>query len=229
MKVIFLVIFTSLSLSSIGQGKAKTIEFKKGEVFDLIFLRQKEGSEKAFKTYFDKAIPIVKKHGYNSGLGFSIKENPMQGNYHPQTMVVAKWNSLEDREKAMESLEKEKVDFHKLRREIWANFDMTYYELKNDLHFQVDPEMYNVVTAYWFRPNESGAEFVKDLYKTISARKGKLLVNLANGESPYGYHYDPDLLIISSWKNKKAFEMFKSDEDALSHYTISHINQFQIK
>jgi len=229
MKVLQIMMAFLLCLPLIGQDKIKSFDFKKGEVMDVIFMRQKAGTEEKGKRYLETAVPFAMKLGYTPQSGFVISETPIEGNYHPSAMILGKWSSIADRSNASLALEREFPDFHEQRREIWANFDMTYYELRNDLSFTVDSDQYNVATAYWFKPNEVSSSFAKKLYQKIASKGGKLLVNLAYGESPYNYHHDPDLLIISSWKNKKAFEAFKAAEDKISHETIVQVNQFRIQ
>lgn len=222
-------LLTTIFFESHAQSDVKSYSFKKGEVFDIIFLSNKEGVEDKLKAYFSTAFPIATKMGYAGLGGFPIIESPLQGNYHPQSMVFGKWTNLENREKFVENIDEEMPTFHQMRRDIWSTFNLVYYKLKEDLFFEIDPNKYNVVTYYWKNDNRSFQQFKKEWLQKTENAGGKITLELTDGTSPFGYTYDPDYLAITTWESKEIFEKFYKENLKMNHSSIIQANQFKIK
>lgn len=58
---------------------------------------------------------------------------------------------------------------------------------------------------------------------------GKLLIQLKNGQSPFGYRYDPDYFVITSWENEAAFKKFQERNQPMEIQRIEYINEFILK
>ena len=220
-----------LSVLSVGvQAQSEVISYslKKGQVFDIIFLNTKTGSEDVQKIYFERVFPIAKEGGYMPLKGLAV-EGSLQGNYHPEVMVFGAWTSVELREKFVADIEKLVPDFHAMRREIWSTFDLTYWEVGQDYSFDIDPTKFNVVTAYWSSDDAVFPKFRKTWLKQVEKSGGNKLIGFFKGSSPFGYEYNPDHLTIVEWESKEAFEKFQKKNLAMDHDGVRHVNQFRIQ
>lgn len=216
--------FISFSLQS--QSKVLTFSYKKGQVMDIILLNTKPDTKEALNNYFKTAFPVAEKHGYNRQIGLSLAPTPTQGNFHPESMIFGYWNTHDSRKNFLAEIDDVMPNFHKARREIWSNFNLTYYELKNDLSFQVDRNKYNVVTAYWKNDASDFDKFINNWNSKAKKAGGKEVVNLKDGQSPFGYYYSPDYLVITEWESKAAFDKFYKENLKMNHKGIKHVNQF---
>lgn len=231
-QAIILVLFTFFFIENLqAQDKVavKSYSFAKGEVLDIIFLQSKSNVDSLWKVYRNGPMPLAAKLGHKSLQNFEILEPPTQGNYHPTFMIIGTWPNLKDRIVGMEKIENEIEGFHELRRGIWSKFDMTYYEMEEALSFEVKPDRYNVATAYWKNGEDGFENYIKEWEQGVKLSKGELLVDLQEGKSPFGYHYQPDYLSITSWTSKEAFESFYNKNLKMDHRSIQHVNQFRIQ
>ncbi len=225
LNIVFFILLTGLICPGLqAQSEKKSYELKKGQVFDIIFLTNKPEVEDKLQDYFKRAFPLANADGYHGLGGFGIKEN-RQGNYHPKTMVFGYWNDLEGRERFLNTVKTNMPDFHEMRRQIWSTFALTYWEMQEDLSFEVDLSHYNVVTAYWKKNGQSLAGFQKEWQTKAKKAGGKTIVTFTEGTSPFGYHYAPDYLIMTSWASQEAFEAFYNENLKMDHSAISHVNQ----
>ncbi|MEO9869071.1 hypothetical protein [Ekhidna sp.] len=217
-----------LSLGVQAQSEIKSYSLKKGQVFDIIFLSTKDGTDDIQKDYFKLAFPIAEKGGYTPLNGFAI-DSSLQGNYHPEVMVFGAWESIELREKFVANIDKSVPNFHEMRRAIWSNFDLTYWEVSQDYSFDVNPEKFNVVTAYWGIDDAEFQKFRKDWLKQVKESGGNKLIGFLKGSSPFGYEYNPDFLSIVEWESKQAFDSFNAKNKGMDHSSVKHVNQFAIQ
>ncbi len=213
-----------------AQSEIKEYSIATGQVFDIIFLNNRSAPEvkELSQDYFKRAFPIAEANGYHSLGGFGISENTL-GNYWPSTMVFGYWDTLDGREKFLKAVEIQMPDFHEMRRKIWSTFGLTYYESANDLTFNIDKTKFNTVTAYWGKDEKGFEKFKQSWLKQAKKAGGSTKVEFANGQSPFGYHYDPDFLVITEWENKDAFEQFHVQNAAMDHSSVEHVNQFSLK
>lgn len=223
--IIITFIFLLASNLQAQSGKI-TYDIKKGQVFDIIMLANKEGVEAKLQDYFKRAFPHATAAGYHGLDGYAIKESPTQGNYHPETMVFGYWDDLPGRLKFLETIEDNMPDFHQMRRDIWSTFGLTYYTFDNDTSFEIDRAKVNVVTAYWKKEGEDFEVFKKEWQAKMRKAGGKLTIGFTNGTSPFGYHYNPHYLMITSWDSKEDFEAFRKQNVKMDHKAIEHVNQF---
>lgn len=219
---ILLIGLTTTKLEA--QTEKQSYSLKKGQVFDIIFLSNKPDVDAKLQDYFKRAFPLANADGYHSLVGFGIKEN-RQGNYHPQSMIFGYWDNLKGRKNFLKTVDSKMTDFHQMRREIWSTFALTYWEIKEDLNFQVDPTKFNVVTAYWKKEGQTMQAFKKEWENKARKAGGKTLVALSEGTSPLGYYYAPDYLVITSWDNRESFEAFYKQHQKMDHKAIKHVNQ----
>lgn len=198
---------------------------KKGQVFDIIFLSTKDSTEALQKKYFSTAFPVAGKAGYNPLKGFGIKQKPLQGNYHPSAMIFGAWPSIEVREKFLVDIVKEVPDFHSMRKEIWSNFDLTYWEIQEDISFDVDRSKFNVVTSFWKKEGASIKSYKNEWLKKSAKEGATKLIQLENGTSPFGYHYNPDFLVMTTWEDKESYDAFMKKVSELDQSAIKLIHE----
>ncbi|WP_378180922.1 hypothetical protein [Aquimarina sp. SS2-1] len=214
--------------SGIAQSKTKSYSFNKGEVLDIIFLTTKPDVKQKIQHYFKTAFPVAERLGYHSLKGFTIKESPTLGNYHPQAMIFGYWNDLNGRQKFLETIEQTMPDFHQERRNIWSTFDLTYYEMKENTSFEINTEKHNVVTSYWQKDPKAFQEYIKELEQKVRKAGGLIKVVLTNGRSPKGYYHNPDYLTIIEWRDPSTFEKFYAENLTQHHPSVLQVNQFKI-
>lgn len=228
-KYILLLFAVFIFYGASGQDDIRTYSFKSGEVLDILLLNLNAESDSLKKVYFNEAIPIAIQSGYKPSKSFAIKDSPLQGNYHPQFMIVASWPSEAVRQKCYGELI-EKVDgFHQMRRDIWTNFNVAYYPLREDLSFNVDMSRYNVATAYWQKKDESMSDFISNWKQLMHDFNGQMIVDLTDVKSTFGYIYTPEHYMITSWESKEQFERFKKENLKMNHDNVEQVHQFRIQ
>jgi len=181
------------------------------------------------QDYFKRASPIAQANGYASGGGFGIAGTPTQGNYHPEVMAIGTWPSVDQRLAGVIALETEMTDFHEMRRKIWPTFNLTYYEMEEDVSFTIDPEKYYVVTMFWAKKKGPFAKFKSRWEATQFRNGGRQLITLMEGASPFGYHFNPDYFTLIEWESEAAFRAALAEDDKLDRSGVRHLNQFPIK
>lgn len=216
------------SFNLFAQANKHTYHLKKGQVFDILFLTQKANTKEQFRRYIKTYIPIGKKFGYHSLKGFRIKSSPSQGNYQPQNLVLAYWDNLKLRKQFLAEVETNHPNFHQHRRDIWARFDLTYYEVSQDTSFEIDKQKYVVVTAYWQKNKMGFGKFKRAWRKKVKQSKGTIKLELNKGVSPFGYDYNPDYFTITEWDSKEAFEQFYRANLQMNHQAVKQVHQFKI-
>lgn len=224
---IILVVSTSILFDycAYGQSTIKSVALKKGEVLDILLLTQNPDVKEDLQSYFQTAFPVAKRMSYQPVPGFKIKAHA-QGNHSPANLILGKWNDIEKRETFLEEIINEVPDFHERRRKIWSYFGLSYFEMKEDLSFEIDRSRYNVATAYWLSEGSKSNKFYKGWKQKIDDMDGQVLVQLSDGTSPFGYRYDPDYFVISSWENEAAFNAFNKVTQEMKADGIEHVNEF---
>lgn len=219
-------LFMAMSLDA--QSKPQTLNLKKGQAFDIILLTNAPDSKEAQDDYFKRAFPIALESGYAPAFGKGI-DTPTKGNYHPEVMAFGTWPSIVARVSALTQLETRMTDFHEMRRKVWTNFDMTYYEVKEDISITFDPEKYYVATMFWASKKGKFAKF-KQRWEAIRLKQGgRQLIRLTDGASPFGYHFNPTYLTITEWNSEADFRAAKTADDGLDYSGVLHLNQFPLK
>ena len=229
MRLLFVCLFCfSFATSLSGQAKPKTITLTKGQAFDIILFNNNPAAKAERKDYFQRAFPIARSFGYKPSASFGVAETPTRGNYHPDFLVTGTWPSVSARALALEALQSGMADFDEMRRKVWSSFNMTYYEVKEDLTITTDTTKYYVATTFW---KEKPGRFAKFLRKWEARQQqfgGKVLITLSDGASPFGYYYNPDYLVITEWASEEAFCATLPADDQAGFRGVKHLNQFPI-
>ncbi len=212
-----------------AQSEKKQFSLQKGQVLDVLFINTRAGVEDLQKEYFQTVFPLASKLGYHRLPGFPISNVPLQGNYHPEFLALAYWDDLDSRSSAMATIEKEVPDFHDRRKAIWTSFNITYFELQEDVSFEIDEHKYYVVSAYWGEDKGAFRQFQKDWLKGCKEAGGQTQLVLTNGESPYLYYHNPDFLAITAWDNQEAFEAFNERNLEMGHKVAQRVNEFHVQ
>ncbi len=221
------MVFLLLTLGEplMAQSEVKTYNFKQGEVLDVLLLSAKPNYDSLFAIYRKTAFPVAMRMSYTPIPGYRIKEYT-QGNFQPESFILGKWASLAKREQFLAEIETHVPDFHQQRRNIFKNFHLTYYEMPSDISFEINKGKMIVATAYW-RSNDPGFQrFQKQWLKAAKRTKGKTILSLEHGKSPFGYFYQPDWMTITEWESPAAFEAFQAKVNKLGSNGLQHVNQF---
>lgn len=208
-----------------AQSSETSYSFKKGEVLDLLLLSGKPNSDSLFANYRKTAFPVAMRMSYTPMPGYRIKEYT-QGNFHPQSFIFGKWESIAKREQFLAEIETHVPDFHQQRKNMFSLFHLTYYEMPTDVNFEIDKNKVVVVTAYWKDDSQHFQQFRKKWSKAAKRAKGKTVLVLENGKSPFGYFYQPEWLTITEWDSRAQFEAFKAKNLKIGTDGIKHVNQF---
>ncbi len=223
-----IALFFTFSINVYAQSKITSYNLKKGEVFDILVLSTKPDTKALFEIYRKTAFPVAFKLSYTPLPGYKITENTM-GNHEPQSFILGKWGSIEKREQFLAEIEKEVPDFHEQRRNLWSYFGLTYYEMSNDVSFEINRDKFTIVTAYWYKNKAEFLHFKKEWLQKLNKAGGEIIIELTEGKSPYGYYYNPDYMVIVQWEGKETFENFKKESIKINNHGLQHINQFVIK
>lgn len=226
--VVLALLFTS-TFALKAQSNLKSYSFKKGQVLDLILLNTKSDAQEELAYYFKTALPVATKYGYKGLGGLALKSSPSQGNYHPESLIFGVWNSLRERKDFLTNIEDVMPEFHQSRRNIWSSFNMTFWEVEDDLSFTVNTAKFNVATAYWQNDKSGFQKFKKSWNDLAKKTGGREILALANGDSPFGYYYNPDYMVITEWDSKSDFEKFLKENLKMKHDAVKHVNQFIIQ
>lgn len=227
--VLFLLLL-NISIHSFGQGKLVKYELKKGEAFDILLATTKAGSKDSFKEYREKAFPVAVEMGYSFLPGFNISEI-VQGKTQPKGIIMGKWTSLATREKFLDVIEERVPNFHQLRKDIWSLFNVTYYEIKEDYFFELDPSKIIVATACWKKENTQSQfdSFINKWKNALKKTDGTIKLELTNGKSPSGYVYNPDIMVIAQWDSLEDFEAFQKLNLKMDFNILKNVNQFVLE
>ena len=212
-----------------SQAQVKTYDLKKGEAFDLLLLDQIPETGELFQDYFKTAGAVAKEYGYLPQRGYRVKQEPLQGNYWPSLVIIAKWKDYDKRTQFLTDVVKKVPDFHARRRQLWSTFFLTYWEVEKDQKVEVRADKYNVMTAYWSEDEASFNSFTDNWKNTANEHGGKVLLELNDGKSPFGYAYAPEFLTITQWESKEAFDKFYQKNLSMPHQGVKHVNQFIIE
>lgn len=227
MRLLFFLLLCSAGLAA--QTKSKTVDLRKGQVFDVLLLTNNPDAKDLRQDYFKRAFPIAKANGYVSGGGFGVVGPPIRGNYQPEAMAIGTWPGIAERSAGLQALEGEMADFHEMRRKVWPTFHLTYYEMKEDVTFTVSTGNYYVVTAFWAEKKGRFRKFLKQWEARQAREGGKPLLVLTDGTSPFGYELNPDYFTITEWSSEAAFRNSLPEDNKTGYPGVSHLNQFQIK
>ena len=226
-KLSFLIgcIWVTSSTFLVAQSNEINYSLKKGEVLDLIFMTMESGSEKDLKNYLNQAVSVAQKYSYQTLPGLKISDYTA-GNLNADLLVIGKWKTLERRKTFSNEILNHVPDFHEQRRKIWSHFGLTYYELTKDLDFTIDKSQYNVTTSYWVENTKSFKRALGQWTEKVVESGGQIRLTLAGGKSPFGYHYQPDFIIITAWKDEESFNNFRNKHRNMLNSKLNHINQF---
>lgn len=207
------------------------VTLKKGQVLDVLPLKQNpDANPDNIKKYLaDTILPRFVELGYVPLINIRVAKNgALQGNYTPDVIVFGAWKNTEKLDAIMKQGMKEFPDMHDLRRNIWTVFYNTHYKLKEDVSFDLNPSRFYVATSYWKKSPDAWNTMVADVIKNVGKHDGKVLLTLTEGESPYGYYYNPDGFFITEWENKTAFLTFMDAFQSTEREQLKHINQFEL-
>lgn len=201
--------------------------FKKGEVMDIMLLTTAPNSEEKYEKYKRTAFPVAFKYSYQPQIGFNISKLTL-GTHLPANLIFGKWENKEKREDFLAIITTKVSDFHEQRRALFPYFDLTYYEMPRDINFTINREKHNVVTSFWKQDLKTFAQFSKQWEKQIKKAGGIIIIQLKEGISPLGYHYNPDVLYIIEWNNEAAFNAFAKQHPLASYEALKNVHQFII-
>lgn len=229
MKLLTALMVSCFIFSTVNAQDQRTqIQYKKGEVLDIILASLQPDTDEKYNRYRKTAFPIAMEYSFELMPVFGIRELILGTNF-PSTFIFGKWNSIENREAFLENITTRLPDFHDQRRHLFNQFGLTYYEVEEDLNFFIDEGKHTVATAFWKGEMKGYSTFLKDWKKKVEESGGKIIVELTNGTSPTGYYYNPDSFILVEWNTQEAFEGF-SKENPLSVYEVlQNVHQFRIE
>lgn len=222
------VLFFILPMRIVAQQDVQNYHFKKGEVLDILLLSAHSNSTELFDRYKKTAFPVAFKYSYTPIPGFGIKALTL-GNHLPSSFIFGKWESLKKREGFLTNITREVPDFHQQRRDIFSFFGLTYYEMAEETEFSISKSKFNVVTAFWQKDASSFTDFLFSWKKRIKKAGAKIVIQLHNGTSPLGYHYDPDILLIVQWEDERSFHTFAEQYPLASYAPLENVHQFVLE
>lgn len=211
-----------------AQTEVKKLDFKKGEVLDILLFNGKPELGKLFPRYKETAFAFALQTGYQPQPLLSVLETT-QGGYQPGSFVFGKWTNLNSREKFLKEITTKVPDFHQQRRAMWSTFYLAYYEMENDVTFEIDPSKVIVATAYWKDGDAQFNGFKKEWLKKAERNGAKILLELIDAKSSTGYMYKPNYVVLTEWKDRGAFDAFHKENIKMGDNGVQNVNEFIIQ
>lgn len=228
-KLITLLTIFIFSLTSVNsQSKVRTLDFKKGEVLDILLFTGKPDMGKYFPEYKKTAFAFALKSGYTPQPILNIIETT-EGGLQPGNFVFGKWKNLERREQFLNEIDKKVPDFHQQRRKMWSTFYLSYFEMKENTSFEINPNKINVATAYWFNNKKDINKFKKEWLKSVEKSGANIILELKDAKSSVGYMYKPDFIVITAWHSRASFNNFKKEIFLKENKSVKNVNEFIIQ
>ncbi len=207
----------------------KTYTFDKGQVLDVLYLTRRPDTGAALQDYFKTAGPIARKLKYTPHGAIRVASKPSQGNLYPDVVAFGTWpGGFADRDSAYRRLLTELPDLQSRRMDIWSSFNMTQYELNEDVVLTMDKAKHYMLTAYWLEDASTLDAFEASFIEALQATSGTSKMLLTGGRSPFGYAFTPDLVVISEWDNILDQAKFVDASKRLNTLGVSHVNQFPV-
>lgn len=229
MKTLLVIIISCFIISEVkAQDQPISIEYKKGEVLDIILASVQPDSDEEYNHYRKTAFPIAFEYSFELMPVFGIKEL-IVGTSFPTTFVFGKWESREKREGFLDNITTRLPDFHDQRRNLFNYFGLTYYVMKEDVTFFIDEEKHIIANAFWKDGAINYSAFLEDWKKKVEEAGGKVIIELSNGTSPTGYFYNPDTFIIVEWETKESFNDFSKATPLSEYDVLKNVHQFRIE
>ena len=225
---LLLIVLAVFFSNAKAQNNSIQIEYKKGEVLDIILNTTQSDSEEAYNRYRKTAIPIAFEYSFQLMPVFDIVEAKL-GLSVPSNFILGKWDSIKKREDFLKNIVSRLPDFHEQRKNLFTDFVLTYYELEKDVSFHVNKEKYNVATSFWKDDEKSYTTFVHDWKDKVEELGGKIILELSNGNSPTGYYYNPDSFILVEWETEWAFTEFLKANPLSTYEVLQNVHQFSIE
>lgn len=213
-----------------SSAQIRSYDFKKGEVIYIILTHQRKGSDELFKKYRQDFFPMAMEYTYAPFWdGFLLIDEVLQGGNTYDGVVLGKWGSKAKRKEFAKMIYEVAPDFDKKRREIWYSFDQTTYDVKEDMTLSVNMARYNVYTTLWCDKARHCRSYAKKWTSAAEKEGGKVLLYLTDGSSPSGYYYLPDVLLLSEWPSRSAYERFATEMNKIDASCVVNINEFQLQ
>ena len=215
--------------TALAQDETKTFSFAKDQVLDILYLTRHPDTGAALQDYFKSVGPIARKLNYAPHGGLGVSGKPQQGNLYPGVVAFGTWpGDFSDRDAAYGRLLEEAPDLHSRRMGIWSSFNMTQYELSEDITLTMDKAKHYVLTAYWLEDTAKLQDFQAELLGVVKGTAGNSKLVLTGGRSPFQYAYTPDLMLISEWDNVLDAARFADASKELNARGVKHVNQFPV-
>jgi len=218
-----------IMVSITGFTQEKTITLKKGEAVDVLLLSTNQEAKEEMDEYFSTAVPIAAEWGYQPQYSSKISTPPTQGNYWPGVFILATWKDYDKRIDFTTDIVNQYPQFHERRRTIWPTFFLTYWKVEEEQEISIDPEKVYIATAYWSETTRQFNSFQENWDKEVNKHSGKVVLELKDGTSPFGYYYNPERFTITEWNSKADFEKFQEQNQKMDHDGVKHVNQFILK
>ena len=196
----------------------------------MLYLTRRPDTGAALQDYFKTAGPIARKLKYTPQWSY----HAWQVNRHRETYTLM-WLLLALGQEGSQivtvptgvySLNYQTCKDR--RMDIWSSFNMTQYELNEDVVLTMDKAKHYMLTAYWLEDASTLDAFEASFIEALQATSGTSKMLLTGGRSPFGYAFTPDLVVISEWDNILDQAKFVDASKRLNTLGVSHVNQFPV-
>lgn len=216
------------SVCADSSTEGRTYHFEKGAIVDFLFAIQRPDADEALGKYFEEAIPVAMKLGYQPLSSLKVSGSATRGNFRPDYVAMGAWKNGEIRESALASIEENVSGFHQRRRDIWSAFNMALFEIKDDVSFVLSPKKTYAFTNYW-KTDDPGFERARQEWRRqVEKAGGVVKIVLEDATSPSGYPYAPDLMVLTEWNSPADFAAFDRANGAKTAAGIDHVDEFLV-
>ena len=217
--IVFLSMLTfMLQAQATSEKKSFSIDLKKGQLLSMIEPLSKAGANNVVKQYYQTAIPLAQKHGFENK-GSLISQKTIIGNYAPQGIVFATWPS-QAAEKSFAD-EPQWPSLKKLRPLAWEELKIFTAEVKQDTTLEFDAKKHYTLAIAWFNPEHPNdyPQYVKNIESVLTESGGRFVYKMLNPsfEALSSKQTAPNQLTIVEWDDVDGLQKLQAKEEYQSH------------
>lgn len=226
------IIGLAATISTSVSAESVTVEFKKGEVLCLISSINQENNGALKGAYFKGAFPVSGKLGFEYLATLDV-ETQLAGDHLAPAFSIIKTPGTQAKDDLNGKYLSEWHHLRKTRPDIWKEMIAREYEIKKDLNFTIDDQIYYQVETFWVQQDR---EFDFDQYRSeveelVIKNNGRVVyqAGVPSDFETLGKERAPSHTVITEWKSKKQFDDFSKLDDAKPFRYLGGYNAWLMK
>ncbi|MBU2968642.1 DUF1330 domain-containing protein [Pseudoalteromonas sp. C2R02] len=194
-----ILLFSSISHAT---NEMKQVTLAEEQRLTLVLAKNKQGGEKAQKTYIDGVFRLAQHNNIDSLALFSVTQT-LAGEYQPEAFAMYAWHNEKVSTQVRQSGDY-KTKLKPLQKFGWDELAAADVDMKDLSHYQFDEEKTYTLAEVWLK---DAAEYAK-YYKGSALFREKIGAKVIFKHTPNEYNslkrgaQGPDFLILVEWPNK---------------------------